>query len=198
MAELDLATIFTYATAIGGFAVSLISWLLEKRKENKLTQRELYQQIELASIDLFRFEGENEELISYVWEKKDLPPRDSAKYYCIVEYVAQILNLFEITCRFKKQKVIEDQVFGTWVKWFFDMWFAPNFPVFWEAAQLNYTSELQGIMACGRKVRKLFDESKKPYEEMEESLLKTFYTDVGTLTKNKNICMWLDDSKARK
>ncbi|MBN2152089.1 MAG: hypothetical protein JW839_11620 [Candidatus Lokiarchaeota archaeon] len=197
MAEMDFATLFTYATVLGGFAVSLISWLLQKRKETELMHRELYQQIELASIDLFRFEGENEELISYIWENKEIPPRDSAKYYCITEYTGQILNLFEMTCRFKKQKVIEDQVFGSWVKWFFDMWFAPNFPSFWEAMQLNYTDELQAIMACGRKVRETFNESNRPYEEMEESLLRTFYNDVGIFTKSKVIANWLDKSKTR-
>jgi len=58
----------------------------------------------------------------------------------------QVLNLFEIAVRFRKQKIMPPDVFGSWIIWFYDLCTANNFPSIWRDVRLNYLADLREIM----------------------------------------------------
>src|SRR3546814_5515542 len=60
----------------------------------------------------------------------------------------QTLNLFEICARFRRQGIIEHQVFASWVAWFYDTLDDWYFREMWEDFRRSeeHTSELQSLM----------------------------------------------------
>lgn len=109
-------------------------------------KREIYQRLELASNDIFRFEAEHLDLLECLYSAENFCDKNSQTYRGLIAYVTQVLNLFEIAIRFRKQKVMPPDVFGSWVIWFYDLCSADNFPSVWEDLRFNYLPELREIM----------------------------------------------------
>src|SRR4051812_5593350 len=86
-----------------------------RRQSLIATNRQIYQALELASIKLFEFEcvKANEELVRLVWfaSHDDLKGLQSepVKNFQAREYMCQMLNLFEMACRFCRASVFEPQ-----------------------------------------------------------------------------------------
>jgi hypothetical protein len=126
-----------------------------RQREYEMTQREIYQRLELASIDLFRFECQQPATAALLWDKnaksiKDLGFQDR---YTLNAYVFQILNLFEMAIRFRKNGTMDTEAFGSWVIWMCDLASNKRFQELWEEMKTNYVGLLQeifnkGIEAC--------------------------------------------------
>jgi hypothetical protein len=147
--------------------IAAVLYFRESNREKTIAKREIYQKLELASIDLFKYEGQNSgdlwRLYSDNSEKK-FPEKGSHEYWAIQEYVCQVINLFEMIVEFKKQNIIDTQVFLSWVQWFWDISNALNFKKVWIDIKMNYTVPLRNAMDTA--VR--FAENEKFYVEKRD------------------------------
>lgn len=138
------------AAVLVAVSTFLIAHFVSRAKDRKNANREIYQQLELASIDLFRFEADHIEYTRPVWEKTTpLPQSGTAERNVVTNYVCQMLNLFEMAVRFRKEKVMPAEVFASWINWIYDLCNSPHFPEIWYEARFNYTKDLREIIDKG-------------------------------------------------
>lgn len=139
----SLAEIFVLALSV---AAVLYGISVQKRRDREVARREIYQRLELASIDLFRFEADHIDLIRPLYSG-DPPPADPAAAHAYRNYICQILNLFEMAMELCCSDVIDDEVFGSWIPWFEELGQAPGFAPLWRAGlRDNYTGSLAAVM----------------------------------------------------
>lgn len=132
--------------------IAVFVYFRESNREKSIARREIYQKLELASVDLFRFEFENAKKLWCFYSdftEDRFPEKTSYEYWALQEYVCQIMNLFEMIVEFKKQKIIDTQVFLSWIQWFWDISNAQNFLPIWSDIRMNYTVPLRNAMDAG-------------------------------------------------
>lgn len=113
----------------------------------RVMRREIYQRLELASIDLFRFEMQNSNKIWRLYDPNyDLATASGQEYQEITNHVTQILNLFEMCVELHARKIVDKDIYSTWVKWFHEIGQYRNFQHFWDKTKEHYTVKLQKIM----------------------------------------------------
>lgn len=122
------------------------------------TQRQvIYQTLELESVRLFRFECEHPELVARLWYPGLPALPETLRYpteireFQLREYMFQILNLFEMACRFRSQRIFEAEVFKSWVIWMWELCSEEAFQKQWEEGELkfNYVEKFRDIMNAG-------------------------------------------------
>ncbi len=162
---------------------------IEKRKDRKQANRESYEELEFASIDLFRFEAENIDLIRPIWEEnREIPDKKTAEFIVLMNYVCQMLNLFEMALKFRRDKILRPEVFGTWIAWFQLLVCAPGFPEIWKEVRMDYLPELRKIMDGGVRIA---------LKETDEDVIEEqFYAFVSTIVKCKIITQWVEKRNA--
>lgn len=176
--------------AVGTFVVAQ---RIEKAKDRKAVMRDTYQRLELASIELFRFEAGNVNFIRAVWEKHaPLPERDAAEYTVLTNYVCQILNLFELAVSFRRERVLPPEIFGSWVAWMDDLVNSEGkaFGEVWAEVRRNYTPDLRRIMDAGLVFRET--------EEDEGTRVARFYLFVSELFQCSIVRGWNSPVEDRK
>ncbi|MDD5586952.1 MAG: hypothetical protein PHY92_08365, partial [Alphaproteobacteria bacterium] len=118
----------------------------DREKQLKLATRQLYQTLELASLDLFRFEADHQELIAPFWQEDvPPPPQGTAKYIAYINYFCQQMNLFEMAVRFRVDGVLDKEVFSSWLEWFYLVAGASDFRRLWDEQKENYVSALKEV-----------------------------------------------------
>ncbi|MBV6489473.1 MAG: hypothetical protein H3C55_04100 [Pseudorhodoplanes sp.] len=131
----------------------------------KTSRQQIYQTLELESVQLFRFECEHPELVEPLWissldeagRRRNLSDTElDLLEYRLTQHICQTLNLFEIACRFRKQKIMEPEVFGSWMIWMLELCTRLEFRNHWKGEQrsgtrveLNYVAELRDIINAG-------------------------------------------------
>jgi hypothetical protein len=139
----DLGNVVT----ILGAPAAVYAWWVSKRRDRHLQRRELYQSLELASLDLFRFEAEHPELVEALWVEGSLPPdADVTARYTAENYAAQFLNLFEIAVRLRSEGALPEEAFGSWVAWIWSVAGAPGFAALWPSLRPHYVERLRTLM----------------------------------------------------
>ncbi len=162
-----------------------ITHFVSEARDRATANRETYQRLELASIDLFRFEADHMEIIRPVWEDRvPVPPPGTAEHTAVVNYVCQILNLFEMAIRLRKEGVVPPEVFGSWVIWYYNLANAPHFGEIWDEVQYDYTFELRQIMNVGVFLAET--------ESDEEARVDKFFASVARGLKCKKIRKWTE------
>lgn len=133
---------------VGCFALfaTCVFFYVQSRRERVGLRREIYQRLELASNDIFRFEAEHLDILDRLNCVEHSCDKSSSEYRGLIAYVTQVLNLFEIAVRFRKQNIMPPDVFGSWVIWFYDLCAADNFPSIWQDVRINYLADLREIM----------------------------------------------------
>lgn len=124
--------------------------------------QQIYQTLEIQSIELFRFEAAHPELVQRLWfsGNSDLGKDKAAtRYinkdvsdYLVRQYICQILNLFEMAFRFRKDNIVPRDVYGSWVIWMWELCSEPEFQNCWRAGDalgLNYVGEFRAIVDNG-------------------------------------------------
>lgn len=148
-----VAQIFNTFAQVIGIVIAASMVVVTNRsnaKQARATARQqIYQTIELASNDLFRFECEQPKLVSALWHRETLT-KDEAESpvleYQLRQYICQTLNLFEMTTRFRRQDVVEATVFGSWVIWMWDFCQNPVFARNWTGREADGTkAELEPL-----------------------------------------------------
>lgn len=131
----------------------VIAHTIQRKRDRKIARRDVYQKLEFASIDLFRFEADHLELIKPIWEKgTPLPAKGTADHYALMNYVCQILNLFELAIKFRKDKIMPADIFGSWIAWIYQVVHAPGFKPVWQETRWNYLPQLRRIMDGGLEI----------------------------------------------
>ena len=133
----------------------------QSNREVKVAQREIYQRLELASIELFRFEADHPDLVRLLYDTdasgNPLPvPTVKADKQIYFNYVCQTLNLHEMAVRFQIDGVMPKGVFNSWIAWFWNLSNAAGFPNAWEdeedGLRDDYMEELQRIYNFGLEI----------------------------------------------
>ena len=141
--HIELENLLTILSALG----AVYAWWVSKRRDQNLQRRELYQSLELASLDIFRFEAEHPELVEALWVEGSLPPAtDIVGRYTAENYAAQFLNLFEIAVRLRSDRSLPEEAFGSWVAWIWSVAGAPGFASLWPSLRRHYVERLRGLM----------------------------------------------------
>jgi len=119
---------------------------MKSDQSTRTAKQQIYQSLELQSIELFRFEANNSELVSKLWDAETLPKEPKERYQ-LKQYVCQMLNLFEMAYRFRVSGIMDPAIFGSWVIWIWELSNAPAFSALWsdkqEGLPLNYVPEFR-------------------------------------------------------
>jgi hypothetical protein len=153
--ELTLDSIASILGIVAAAMAIIISNRQQAYKEQQASRGQIYQQLELESINLFRFEIENTELARIIWDNEvttfDEIQKDKNKAYQVLQHICQILNLFEMAVRFKKNGISHEDVFASWEAWIYDLCKSQIFLHYWyiEGVKDNYINLFQGIIDDG-------------------------------------------------
>lgn len=133
-----------------------------KNEQDVLNARkiEIYQRLEIKSNRVFEFEARHPQLVPMM--KRRLAPvkqldalvvqneygdRMDARQIAMIarKYYEMNCNLFEIAARLRKLNLIDQDVFGSWVAWYFDTSTEWGFRALWADLRDNYTADLRSI-----------------------------------------------------
>lgn len=131
--------------------VAIVLYFAESRKELKIAQRNTYLNIETEANQVFRFEFENSGKLYWIYDEEDTGENLNApeRVWACQEYLCQILNLFEIAIELRTTGHLDDSVYDSWIRWFWDVSSAKNFGAFWKDLRSNYTAGLQAVIDDG-------------------------------------------------
>lgn len=137
------------------------------KEGDETARRKIYQTLELESIHLFQFECDHPDLVKLLW----YPPTDpfnslaarngidpDVLKYQLKQYICQMLNLFEMSVRFCKERIFEPEVFGSWIIWMWELSKEPMFQAAWQGdrhdgeedgIEFNYVADLRAIINAG-------------------------------------------------
>lgn len=147
---ITLDTLITSCSVLVAIVTFVVTHIVTRHRDRKVANREIYQQLELASNELFRFEGTNKELTVPLWDNNAaLPPEKTPAYNAFMNYVCQILNLFEMAIRFRREHIMPVDAFGSWVTWYYDVCSQRNFAPLWQTIRFNYTRDLRTVIDHG-------------------------------------------------
>jgi len=142
--------ISTAADAVGILMIvpATIWALIQWRHSLRLKGLDTYLTLEFQSISLFQFEAEHADVLS-IYEKNNKPDNyvpDDANEVLATSFFFQTLNLFELAGRFQRQGLMTDDIYCTWVAWFYEVLGYWYFREIWEDdLRLHYKTELQSI-----------------------------------------------------
>jgi hypothetical protein len=132
--------------------IALVSFISTSIRQRETEKNSIYQRLELASIEFFRWESENRKELS---EKKKEYPNDSDEDKKLVEtYYTQAMNLFELCIHNKKTQTLPGNVFGSWLPWIYEFAHELGFDKMWPEIRLNYLPECRKVMECAIKNKK--------------------------------------------
>lgn len=153
--ELNLDSIASILGIVAAAMGIIISNRQQAYKEQQASRDQIYQQLELESINLFRFEIENVDIARITWDDEittfDELQKDKNKAYQVLQHICQILNLFEMAVRFKRDGIAHEDVFMSWEAWIFDLCNSQIFLNYWylEGVKDNYIKLFQDIIDDG-------------------------------------------------
>lgn len=135
------------------------------RRENeekalKARKIEIYQRLEIESNRVFEFEARHPQLVPKM-KRRLAPARALGELMVQNEYgdrmdgpqIAMVArkyyemncNLFEIAARLRKLELVDEDVFGSWIAWYFDTTTEWGFRALWQDLRDNYTADLRAV-----------------------------------------------------
>lgn len=140
---------------VSAFGIAF-TFVMKTEQSQRDARQQLYQTLELQSIDLFRFEALRPDLVAALWygNKPETPAGGAQAFdYVTRQYVCQMLNLFEMAVRFRAQGILPAEVFGSWVVWIWELCSCARFQTYWsdrvQDLPSNYTRDLREIVNSG-------------------------------------------------
>ena len=133
--------------ANSGFLAAVIalgSFVYSSIRQRAIEKNSMYQQLELASIEFFRWESSNRVELSKIREKQSYDSSDDRKL--LETYCVQAMNLFELCIHNKITRTLPDNVFGSWLPWIYDFAHEAGFDKIWPEIRLNYLPECRKVM----------------------------------------------------
>lgn len=115
-------------------------------REQRRASIEVYQQLELASNEIFRFEADHVDLIRPLYTGQGAPT-EIGQQHAYYGYVNQILNLFEMQVELYCSDIVDLKTLGTWISWFNELARAPGFRAIWEdGVREEYSTRLAELI----------------------------------------------------
>ena len=155
----DLIAITAALVALLAFLFTIWSSRNARRDSLRVEKSTAYLALEVASSDIFRYEAENferlapyREMFASPGDIKALTASDSENAIIAYNLYFQTLNLFEVCARFRRQEVIEHEVFASWVTWFYDTLDDWYFRDQWPDLRGNYTADVRDVFDLGLQI----------------------------------------------
>lgn len=175
----------------------VFTYVMRTEQTQRNAQQQLYQTLELQSVELFRFECDHPHLVKALWF--DPPPddngdKDEVLAYSTRQYACQMLNLFEMAIRFRMQGILMPEVFGSWVIWIWEVCECRNFQEMWlDEADLpsNYIPDLREILSAGVEISRANPEGGK-------ANTRAFFLEVADRLNCHEVESWLKPATRRK
>jgi GNAT superfamily N-acetyltransferase len=166
-----------------------VYWRTEQR-ERRIEKSTAYLELEVNSSEAFRYQAQHAAVMERLrrWERPDaVPLPESEAWETTLNYYFQCLNLFEVCANFRRNRIIQPQVFASWVAWFFDLLKDWYFRSIWDSElRSNYTRDVRNIFDLGTAI---FQDHPEP--EVRE---REFYKAVAYLMGDcPTIANWLDE-----
>ena len=186
MALSDASTLTAIVTAIG-LILTIGMFAYQQFKENRFHKFNIYQNLEFASNEIFRFEAaHSEEIASFLKVTKD-QHGPNGDIFIIDSYLYQILNLFELAIKYRKENLLDKNVYGSWVIWKYDILESWYFRQCWREIRLNYTKDLRDIFDGSVDG---FDPAMNVADRREK-----FFSHVAKILKCREISKWLGEAR---
>lgn len=168
--------------AIGVITV-IASTSFQHLQNRKVLKGEIYQRLELASNDLFRFELENRSSCTMLWDDNPQLLEDESIHFALVAYACQNLNLFEMAVRFRTDGTMPNEVFGSWVIWMSKLCRASNCQRLWPHLRYDYVPRLREIIDEGVRLHQ---------HHSAEEATERFFELLGSKFNCREIRNWLN------
>jgi hypothetical protein len=174
--------------ALIGLAVGIVTFAIQNRRELAVQKIELYHRLETGSIELFKFEATNvarlkpfQDLTRDVAATQALDDEDA---FIKRKFYEQTMNLFEMAARFRKKNIIEPEIYGSWVIWYYDTLAQWGFREEWPDLRQNYTVEIRAV----------FDKPVAEFNAGEDDAVRKrrFFKHVGDLINCDKVRKLLD------
>ncbi len=217
----DWAQAFGSAVTALAFILALYQLRLARRAQREASrealeakQVEIYQRLEIESNAVFQFEAANKTVVPLF--KTHLAPPDALTRGDAVnqsearliarKYYEICCNLFEIAARLKRHGYVPDEVFGSWVAWYFDTLCEWGFRALWADLRDNYTVHLRESI-FDPFVHDLIRDWDMPHAasprpdlcmppETVEALRTKFYAHIGEVFECDTVTNWLSEVRA--
>jgi hypothetical protein len=220
IASADLMQLLAAAAQVLGIIIAaamiVVTNSFNARQAERTSRQQIYQTLELQAVELFRYETGQRKLVGQLWVEGGAPSDtdasviDSVSEYQLVQYVCQFLNLFEMAYRFRKDDVVDHEVFGSWVIWMWGLCERPVFRALWARPsdlRMNYVKDFrsvmdEGVALCARAQLALGQLGNTPADhalrlKLGEDALGEFFTFVATsLDDCPAVLAWLADRKS--
>jgi hypothetical protein len=148
----------------------------------------IYQNLESASVDLFRFEISRPDLVRALWFDAHVPLGENAtteqklEAYALEQYVCQMLNLFEMSLRFRREGIIPPDVFASWLVWMYEVCCLPTFVRLWRTElETHYILDFQMLINEGIHVAEADVPYRNSDDEPDWSKVQRFYDKAAEL-----------------
>jgi GNAT superfamily N-acetyltransferase len=201
LAVIQIMGFFTAALMV------VVTIVKQQSENNSAASQQIYQRLEIESIQLFRFDIQHADLAEYIWSTDDpgkqLPEgNQSRERIRLQQYIAQILNLFEMAVRFRRDDIMPVDVFGSWVIWINSLCASKNFCLYWRhmepELQLNYIPELRNMINEGLNIHhgKLQADLGNTTEvgDIVDENCRTFFAMVAKQLGCKQVGKWLNNA----
>jgi GNAT superfamily N-acetyltransferase len=134
------STIPALITAI----IALISFLYTSHRQRKIEKSSMYQELELATIDLMKWETENSKTMVKIQKgNQDISEEDEEFINARFFYT---LNLFELCISSAKRNILPNKVFGSWLPWIYGFSHEILFEQIWSENKTHYVPECREII----------------------------------------------------
>lgn len=151
----NLLALAAIGLSILSLSISLLTYYWSERREHRVEKSSAYLNLEVNSSEVFKYAAERAELMK-PFRCESPPPnlraRTDYEEGCEVtlNLYFQSLNLFEVCARFRRQGIIEPQVFASWVAWFYELLDDWYFREVWKKElRANYTRDVRAIFDVG-------------------------------------------------
>ncbi|VVT17802.1 DUF4760 domain-containing protein [Erythrobacter sp. EC-HK427] len=158
-------------------------------RDDRVEKSTAYLQLEVHSSEAFRYAALNAEAMRpYEASTKParLPKHDRQNAEIARQYYFQCLNLFEVCSNFRRNGVIDEAVYASWVAWFhevLDQWY---FRELWVTEMReNYTPDVRNLFDIGVQI---YADHKDPDERRRQF----YHAACHLLGGCKAVAGWLD------
>lgn len=185
-----LATLIAAMLGGGITAYFAVHQLQATKRQVAVGTTQIYLDLEMASVELFRFEAAYKEAVARFEgpDAVDLNAVSGEESVLLTAYITQFLNLFELATAFRKDGTFPPKVFATWVAWMYETCSSATFQANWEVEfRGHYSEELAAILDMG--VNLLSESS----PEQDKARKHVFYNHVAQMFGNcRFIKAWAD------
>lgn len=195
----NLASVVAPLAQMAGILIAalgvVVANIFTSQQEQKAASRSIYQKLEFGSIELFRFEKGNPDMVEVLWFSDDLPEMSPQQEHHFEQYVCQYLNLFEMAVRLRIDKVMPPDVFASWVPWMYEVCALEVFAELWSGGlRTHYVYAFRELIDNGIAFAAA-DEDDSGLSPTAEKFYSAVAEIVGVGKPCQHVHRWLEDAR---